>query len=135
MMNQGYIKNRIRLAIERDAGTEVTVCWTTWSGGAATDPVTGGYAESGEDHSETVKALVHEVNATTSIRQHAEVEVGDLMLDFTGTVDWSDRENVRFVVNGKTYVQKQIGSRLATALGTWVGGVNLMQTVVLRPAL
>lgn len=130
----GHIKSQLRLAIQRDVGSTITLRWTEWAGGASTDVVTGGYTGAGTEKSESLKALVHEVNATTSLRQHAEVEVGDLLVDFLGDTDWSGRLNLRFEWQGRIYVQKEVGTRLAQAMGTWIRGVNLTKTVLLKLA-
>jgi len=70
------------------AGTPITVEWTEWPDGKPEeDPTTGATLATDEQAPVTrsceTRALVHSVQATTSaLRMHAELEVGDAILDF-----------------------------------------------------
>ena len=91
----------------------------------------------------TLPAFVHQVQnaGSSSVRQFNEVEVGDLILDFLGDAALpevgSQRSEVRdlvFVVNGKAYVAKQIGEKLAQTWDVTVQGKQLFRTVLVRVA-
>ncbi len=69
-------------------GTSVTLRWVTWPDGKpALDPTTGAAITDPdklpEDHFASVRVFVHFINPITSgIRQHAETEIGDAIVDF-----------------------------------------------------
>lgn len=86
-----------------------------------------------ESRSETFPALVHFVQPLTSgIRQFAELQAGDVILDFLQDVPLPKRG--RFVVDGKTYVQKDIGDELSEYWDVIIGGQRMMRTVVVTLA-
>jgi hypothetical protein len=90
---------------------------------------------------------VHQVQdaGTSRARQFNEVEVGDLILDFPGdaAIDppslaasscAASARDLVFVVNGKPYVAKQIGEKLAQTWDVTVQGKQMFRTVLVRVA-
>lgn len=118
-------------------GADVTLRWQTVVSGTL-DPTTG--AQVGGivlEHSGTVKAFLHTVSpATSELRMHEEVEIGDVLLDFAPDVDLSGKEALRFDIGGDLYVQKRVGgpaSRHFDVLSTPGGGATF-RTVLARKA-
>jgi hypothetical protein len=71
---------------------------------------------------------------TSRVRQFNEVEVGDLILDFPGDASIDGLRDLVFVVNGKSYVVKQIGEKLAQFWDVTVQGRQFFRTVLVRVA-
>ena len=123
-------------------GTPILLQWNAVPAGAVPDPVDGSVAGL-VPQTKTLPAFVHQVQdaGSSSVRQFNEVEVGDLILDFPGDAALpevgSQRSEVRdlvFVVNGKPYVAKQIGEKLAQTWDVTVQGKQLFRTVLVRVA-
>jgi hypothetical protein len=131
-------------------GTPILLQWNAVIQGATPDPVDGSLpAAALVAQAKTLPAFVHQVQdaGRSSVRQFNEVEVGDLILDFPGDAALpedgteprlgSQRSEVRdlvFVLNGKPYVAKQIGEKLAQAWDVTVQGKQLFRTVLVRVA-
>jgi hypothetical protein len=116
-------------------GTDVVLQWNTLSSGTLPDPVDG--STSGlVPQSMTLRAFAHAVQATgsSSVRQFNEVEVGDLILDFEGDAKIDGLRDLVFVVNGKAYVAKEIGEKLAQSWDVTVGNQRLFRSVLVRVA-
>ena len=139
----GDVLNEIARELNQN-GTEILLQWNTLSGGTLPDPVDGTVpAAALVPQTKTLPAFVHQVQdaGTSRVRQFNEVEVGDLILDFPGDAALSEvggqRSEVRdlvFVVNGKPYVAKQIGEKLAQTWDVTVQGKQLFRTVLVRVA-
>ena len=148
----GYCQARAALAL-RGAGSganTIEVRWVEVSGGTV-DPGTGGRvggtrtAKSG-----TLRALALQEPPTTVVRNYAEVEAGDLLLDTdaAGTVEISGTGVVPaptttldalaalgpvFVYCGRSYSQKKVGAALSAAWDVASSGQKLFRTILLRP--
>ena len=143
----GDMLNEIARELHQN-GTEILLQWNTLSSGTLPDPVDGTVpAAALVPQSKTLPAFVHQVQEAgrSSVRQFNEVEVGDLILDFAGDAPLPEvgaeprpggrRSEVRdlvFVVNGKAYVAKQIGEKLAQSWDVTVQGKQLFRTVLVR---
>jgi hypothetical protein len=137
----GDMLNEIARELHQN-GTPILLQWNAVPAGAVPDPVDGSVAGL-VPQSKTLPAFVHQVQdaGSSSVRQFNEVEVGDLILDFLGDAALpevgSQRSEVRdlvFVVNGKPYVAKQIGEKLAQTWDVTVQGKQLFRTVLVRVA-
>lgn len=115
-------------------GTSVTLTWVETTGGTI-DPVTrapvGGVTQT---KTATAKALVHHVAASSALRQHVEIEVGDVILDFDPTVALDGKEGLTFTVDGTLYVQKDLGEKLSTMWDALFMGKRMLRTVLVRRA-
>ena len=139
----GDVLNEIARELNQN-GTEILLQWNTLLGGTLPDPVDGTVpAAALVPQTKTLPAFVHQVQdaGTSRVRQFNEVEVGDLILDFPGDAALSEvggqRSEVRdlvFVVNGKPYVAKQIGEKLAQTWDVTVQGKRMFRTVLVRVA-
>ena len=125
-------------------GTPILLQWNAVPAGAVPDPVDGSVAGM-VPQSKTLPAFVHQVQdaGTSRVRQFNEVEVGDLILDFPGdaAIDppslaassgAASARDLVFVVNGKPYVAKQIGEKLAQTWDVTAQGKQLFRTVLVR---
>ncbi len=84
-----------------------------------------------QDQSESVTALVHYVNIhTTGYTRHAQVETGNIILDFLGNAAIDGKQDLRFEVGGKLYVQKDGGNELASSWDVRCNGVPVTRTVL-----
>ena len=143
----GDVLNEIARELNQN-GTEILLQWNTLSGGTLPDPVDGTVpAAALVPQTKTLPAFVHQVQdaGTSRVRQFNEVEVGDLILDFPGdaAIDppslaagsgAASARDLVFVVNGKPYVAKQIGEKLAQTWDVTVQGKQLFRTVLVRVA-
>ena len=137
----GDMLNEIARELHQN-GTPILLQWNAVPAGAVPDPVDGSVAGL-VPQTKTLPAFVHQVQdaGSSSVRQFNEVEVGDLILDFPGDAALPEvggqRSEVRdlvFVVNGKPYVAKQIGEKLAQTWDVTVQGKQLFRTVLVRVA-
>ena len=127
------ILRRIPLNLQ-ESGTDVTLTWTEFSG-ATTDPVTG--ARSGgtaTTKTTKVKGFIHEVSATSVVRQFAEIEAGDAIVDLAGDVALDGKEALRFTIDGRQFVAKEIPEKLARSWDVIFRGKRLHRSVLLRKA-
>jgi hypothetical protein len=139
-------------------GTDIVLQWNAVAPNATPDPVDGSIAVANlTPQTLTLPAFVHQHQATgsSSVRQFNEVEVGDLILDFAGDVELpldpvrSSECGVRnedgltaaqlngardlvFVINGKEYVAKEIGEKLAQSWDVTVQGQQLFRSVLVK---
>lgn len=119
-------------------GAEVTLRWQTVTSGTL-DPTTGAMVGGIVlEHSGTSRAFLHTVSpATSELRMHEEVEIGDVIIDFPPDVDLSGKEALRFDIGGDTYVQKRVGgpaTRHFDVLSTPGGTGATFRTVLARKA-
>jgi len=143
----GDMLNEIARELHQN-GTPILLQWNAVIQGATPDPVDGSLpAAALVAQSKTLPAFVHQVQEAgrSSVRQFNEVEVGDLILDFPGdaAIDppslaassgAASARDLVFVVNGKPYVAKQIGEKLAQTWDVTVQGKQLFRTVLVRVA-
>ena len=83
------------------------------------------------DFEETISAFVHYVNIqTTGYVAHSEVRLGDVILDFPGSVDLDSRQDLRFSIGGKIYVPKKTPTSIASSWDVRVNGNPITKTVL-----
>ena len=141
----GDMLNEIARELHQN-GTPILLQWNAVPAGAVPDPVDGTVAGL-VPQTKTLPAFVHQVQdaGSSSVRQFNEVEVGDLILDFPGdaAIDppslaassgAASARDLVFVVNGKPYLAKQIGEKLAQTWDVTVQGKQLFRTVLVRVA-
>lgn len=81
---------------------------------------------------ETHTGLVHFVQPVKSgVRLFAEIETGDVIVDFPQDVPLSDKRGIYFEIDGTAYVQKDVGDALAEYWDLVLGGRRMMRTLVL----
>ena len=152
MTNIAFARHRIHLQMRGAGGlaSDVIVHWIETQGGAL-DETTGALVGGVETPvSGVLRALSSEQPARSVVRQFAEIQAGDLLLDLapdpgvevlpnpvlSGTVRLDDlaKKGVRFERGGQFYVQKEVGEELARAWTVIVGNQEMMGTVLLRRA-
>jgi hypothetical protein len=88
---------------------------------------------------ETVMALVHHVGSndtggdTTARQRFSEIQRGDVLLDFVGDVALDNKPNLRFVIDGREYVQKGVGATVAQSWDVRCDGAPIIRTVCVQP--
>ena len=127
---------------------DVTIVWNTADLGAV-DPNLEGALPTAALQSGTWPALVHYVQPITSgLRQFAEIQVGDVILDFAfdafqgvgpsgPEADFPENApgaTVRIENNPAIYVQKAVGKDLLDAWDVAIGGQRVFRTVVVTKA-
>jgi hypothetical protein len=117
-------------------GTSIILTWDTWPPGTLKSKVDGSRPVPATPATETVTAFVHYVQPAgqASVRQFAELEVGDVILDFPDNVDLSGRENLRFNIGGQLYTSKKVPDKLAATWDVMIQNRKLFRTVLLSPA-
>lgn len=154
MTNLAFIKHRcqLRLAgtVNMAGGSDIIVQWMQTDGGTP-DPVTGAQAGAVQTPvSGVMRALGAEEPARTVLRQFAEIQAGDLILETdpsglvtilpnqtqSGTVALDDLagKGVRFEWGGRLYAQAEIGEELALAWSVIIANQKLYRTLLLRRA-
>lgn len=145
-ISQAVYRARLALFGAGSIANTVEVRWTEVSGGVV-DPGTGARVGGVRTtRSGTLRALSLQEPPITTIRQYAEVQAGDLLLDTDpdGTVTLSDETTTTldaiaahepmFLYAGRGYVQKKVGGHLAAAWDAMTNGQKLFRTLLLRPA-
>ena len=92
------------------------------------------------EKTKTIGGLVHIVSARTVQRQFTEIQAGDAIVTFEGTiydtdgnpVDLTTMQKLRFEFGGDIYVQATVGKDLAGYWSLVIGGSLLSQTFLLR---
>lgn len=150
-MFPGYAKKRIQLAVlGRGKSSTIGVLWSDFGNGAP-DGVTGALLGNETPLSGTMRGFIHEVSAAVKLRQFAEIQTGDVMVDLdpaasvavydgqvlvSGTVplDSLSAGGVRFQVDGQLFTQADIGEELASAWNVIFADQQLVRTILLRKA-
>lgn len=117
-------------------GTAITLRWVETTGAtedATTGALVGGTATA---QSEVVKCPVHFVSAAnvSQVRQFAEVEIGDVLLDLPAATEVDTRRALTFLIDGRVFERKTVGSRLARSFDVVVDGHRFFRTVLVRPS-
>ncbi len=148
MTNLPFVLHRLALrlagTVDMAGGTDVLVAWVEIEGGAL-DPTTGAIVSGVQTPaSGVIRALGVEEPARSVVRQFAEIQAGDLILevDAAGQVLKPDGSTValaaldtpRFLWAGVWYVQKEVGEGLAASWNAVVAGQRLYRTLLLRRA-
>jgi hypothetical protein len=137
----GRLANRMRrdlrkLLTGQRAGNraDVTVVWNT-ANLAAADPNLEATYPTAMMQSGTWPALVHFIQpAVTGLRQFAEIEIGDAIVDFSHEAEIpANARGATFYIAGdaRTFVQKQVGKDLAEAWDLIVEGQRVMKTFLI----
>lgn len=99
-------------------------------GSAAIDPALEGTVPATTTVTRCHPAFVHFVEPTKSgYRQFTEIENGDVILDFLDDV-CLPRTGTKFIVDGETYVQKEVGNQLSQFWDLMIEGRRHFRTVV-----
>ena len=112
---------------------QVTLHWrvTTYPTGYISDLETTHAGLTVVEKSEVQPAFVHFVNIPTNgFIRHAEISIGDAILDFLGNVDLSSKPHLRYEFNGKMYVAKSSGTSLESSWDVRINGVPITKTVL-----
>lgn len=116
-------------------GVLVMLEWVTYTGGTVdpgtnaivggvTTPMTGG----------PYSAFMHQMEAKSALRQFVEIEAGDIVIDLPRAAPIDGLQNLRFLVNGNKYEQKELGGRLSMAWDVVIAGNRTVRTVLLKLA-
>ena len=90
----GFIKRRVDQLVAA-VGSPVTLEWSDFPGGTTVDPVTQSVMGTAVPQTLDVRALLHFVQASTVERTYAEIQVGDVIVDFPSGVDLSGKDGLR----------------------------------------
>jgi hypothetical protein len=132
--NLATIQARIALNLQQ-AGTDILLTWSEYTGGTP-DPVTGANVGGMESRrTKLVKGLVHSAEATSSVRQFAEIEVGDIIVDLAPDAPIDGKTGLRFTIDGQVYCQKTVGEKLTKMWDVVQANVRLYRTVLLKKML
>jgi len=107
--------------------------WTVVTGGTL-DPTTGSMVNgTTAARSLVVNGFAHFVGINTSnVRVFENVEQGDCILDLPAATPLDGLTGLTFTINGRVYIQKNIGEKLAQAWDANVQGAPLTRTLLLR---
>lgn len=152
--NLDFVEYRMRLrlrgTVNITGASDVIVNWTEVDGGAL-DEVTGALVGGVQTPvSGVIRALGREEPAQTVLRQYAEIQAGDLILEVnpkglvtllpdqpqSGVVSLDDLSGmgVTFEWGGRLYTQKEIGEELAQAWSVIIENRKLYRTLLLKRA-
>ena len=128
----GDMLNEIQRELAEN-GTEIVLQWNAVPPGVTPDPVDGSVSGLIQQ-TMTLPAFVHQVQATgaSSVRQFNEVETGNIILDFAEDIAIDGLSDLVFLINGKAYVAKEIGERLAQSWDMTVGSQRLFRSVLVK---
>lgn len=132
--NLAFILDRMPLNLA-ESGTDVRLDWYIVTGGVA-DPISGSTAGGTRTpQTETVKGFVHYVQvAQSGVRQFAEFEAGDCIVDFGPAVTLEGRLGLTFLIDGQRWVAKELGEQVGKTWDALVQGQRLHRSVLLRKA-
>ena len=146
------IKDRIALNLQGSStiASDVIICWEETSGGTE-DPGTGGQIGGTTALlSGSTRALGYEAEPKNHLRQHAEIQAGDLILELapdpvvalfdgqllsgTRTLDELAGKGLRYVWNGRYYTSKEVGPDLQAAWDVYAAHRRLYRMLLLKRA-
>ena len=134
-----FIADRIEANLE-ESGTQIVLVWNIWPAGAVRDAVTGQYPGAPTPGRVCVPALLHFVSASSQVRQFAEIQTGDCMVDLSPKLDLKGKDGLAFLLPSgsdgalEEWSNKPISQELAVFWDTIQSGRKLWQTVLLRKA-
>lgn len=132
---RSFLLTRTRAAVARN-GSRVRLHWQERTGPVTTDPVSG--AVSGGTlvpKIRDVRGLLHWPDFNNNqVRQFAEIQAGDLIVDFPADVPLDGKVGLRFEVDSKFYTAKGVSERLGRSWNVMVGDVKLLRPVLLQRA-
>lgn len=123
-----FVARRIPVALE-GIGNDVTMVWNVYSGG--NDQVFGAPAQA-VSKTRVIPALLYFVSATTQLRQFAEVQAGDCIMDISPEITLDGLNDLRFVIDGQEWSSKPISESLARYWAVMQGNRKLWNTIILR---
>lgn len=135
---------RLRLQLLEN-GTPITVVFPRTTGGTVDGPTGARVGGSRQLLSGVLYGFVQEEPARSVVRQFAEIQQGDLIVDcdpdatidlFPGQIQsgvqpLDDVEEPRFILSGRVYVQKNVGGKLGQSWDAHFGGVRFDRTLLL----
>ena len=134
-----FIADRIEINLA-ESGTQIALAWNIWPDGAVRDPVTGQFPGTPTPGQAGVPALLHFVSASSTVRQFAEIQTGDCMVDLSPKLDLKGKDGLTFWLPSgadgtmEQWSNKPISQELAVFWDTIQCGRKLWQTVLLRKA-
>ena len=140
------MKSRIGFVAKRmarnrqESGTDVLLQWNAYPPGAIVDPVTQVPSGMATPQSQVLKALLHFVGATSTVRQFNEIQTGDCLLDLDADVDLTGRSGLVFLLPSgfagtlETWTSKPLSAELSAHVDVIQSGLRVGQTVLLRKA-
>lgn len=129
----GFIKRSIEQIVAR-TGSLVTLEWSDFPGGTTVDPVTQSVMGTAVPQTLDVRVLVHFVQASAVERTFAEIQVGDVIVDFPASVDLTGKVGLRVVIDGVAYVQKDVGDLPVQFVDAMISDQTFLKPVLLRKA-
>lgn len=148
MHNLAFIKHRLQLQTRGSmgAGSSIIVHWIETAGGTL-DAVTGAWVGGVQTPTSGVmRGFGYEAEARSVLRQHAEIQTGDVIFDVDpeGTIERADGstvlldmlrgKGVRFEWGGRMYAQAEVGEELAAAWSLIIADQKMHRTLLLRRA-
>lgn len=140
-----FVAGRMAHNLE-ESGTRIVLVSRTWPPGATRDPVTQVYTGNPTEVREEIRAFLHFISASSSVRQFNEIQVGDCMVDMSPSVVLTGRDGLSFLLPTgaipagggepalETWSNKPVSSQLAAYWDTMQSGRRVVQTVLLRRA-
>lgn len=128
-----FIAKRVGLNLKQ-SGTDIVLQWNEFDGTTTTDPTTGSTLGRPTVKTLCVQAFVHYVQATSSVRQFAEIEVGDAIVDFHQDVCLDGKNSLVYIIDGVEWMQKNIKTKIPVSWNAELAGIKIFRTQVLRKA-
>lgn len=133
-----FIHQRVAENLAEGGGnvTDVVMTWREWPAGSTLDPVTQARTGTPIERNQVLRALVHFVQPANvnQVRQHAEIEVGDCIVDFAPDAPIDGKDEPRFIIAGQQWVPKKVNGKLPSSWDALVGGQKMFRTVLLELA-
>lgn len=128
---QRRIQRSLKRTLARNLRNTVVVTLTYSSAAAPSDPNDSDtYVEEVTATAEH-KALVHFISAEeVRAKGLVELRVSDAILDFDPSLSFDGMNNLRFVIDGKTYAQKSVAKEAQNYYDLLVGGERMFRTVI-----
>lgn len=116
--------------------TDIVMLWREWPADSVKDPVTGSRSGTPVERNQVLRGLVHFVSPTSTaqVRQHAEVEVGDCIVDFAPDAPIDLKLEPRFIIADRQWMQKPINGTLGQSWDALVGNRKMFRTLLLTLA-
>lgn len=111
--------------------TSIVMHWND-IGTPVLDAISGTSVGTATPKQKTFKGFFHEIGATSTIRIHTELQVGDAVIDLPSDVDVDGKSDVWFEVSGRAWVQKDVGGKLSQSWDVVYQDIRFARTLAVR---
>ncbi len=119
-----------------DTGTDAVLHWRVVTRPLGYNPNSETSAAGGtvENFTQEFRCLCYEIDRLSGYQRFAEIQTGDMILDYLADLALTGKEDPRIEIGGKFYVQKSAGKELLEFVGNRSSTAGAGKILILSPA-